>query len=595
MSARFDIEALNRDPELVAILLSSDDVFGFLNRQFSVPPSCAALVWGTSAQPWLAPAGYVIEAATVEELLLVRAAPVSLEYHVGQLSSKDGFPFTASVRIAAQVVVDASEMLAFRKALMGSSNRVQAHHLGQLCEETVRAALAEFAGSREAARLATATSWQEFDVVLAERVQPGGFAAGLALGADPQVTLESAAYAQAREAELSAGRRQKQIETEAQLRATATAARAKHLAELGRLIDQVKGIAASSGGLDVAGLARTFDVAQRGALYEGLVTLNQLVRQTEAILVLAGNEMIWLDPANPEVPQRRQELGSAIGPLRSIRPFKRDDERLLLVGAKRGVHVVVPWDEGRQTYMLPEDVQPRGGVNAASLVGEDVYATHSEVGLIRWNRAEPTKHELCLEEVTRGARAVRDVQVDDVGRLWLTDNNLVVGWHPEKDAAPIVLSAPAFITSMLLADGYVVAGLTSGGIVRWHTANPTEIETLRGPGNEPVHSLDWMSGGGIPRMLIADGQSYLTLQVLGDAYRAEYRCGRRLRWGFAADDLIVGVDDARTQIIVWRVDNPREPDSVVSIGRICGRSIHDVAILKVAGGSEAPPESESSA
>jgi len=122
----------------------------------------------------------------------------------------------------------------------------------------------------------------------------------------------------------------------------------------------------------------------------------------------------------------------------------------------------------------------------------------------------------------------------------------------------------------------------------WTTAAPVEAEPIRPPGGGPVHSLVWMSGGGVPRLLIADKRPALSLYVLGDAYHAEYRASQPLRWAAAADDLIVAVNEPRDQIILWRPEEPEEPLAAVSIGRLCGHSVQDVALL--AGTMAAPPD-----
>ena len=188
-------------------------------------------------------------------------------------------------------------------------------------------------------------------------------------------------------------------------------------------------------------------------------------------------------------------------------------------------------------------------------------------------------HELCLANVTAGTRAVRNVQLDDAGRLWFSADRRVVGWSPDESAPPILLPAPAVVTALLVADGRVHAGLDDGRVVRWEIADPSQMETLRGPADHAVHSLCWTAGGGIPRLLVADGRPQLDYQVLGDAYLGTYACDQRLRWGLAAEDCILGVNDRRDQLFLWQPDSPQQPAACVSIGRLCGRSIQDITLL----------------
>ncbi len=582
MTTTFDIDAFRKNPDMVAMLATSDDVFSLLNRQIVVPPSCAALVWGPDPHPWVVEAGQSLSSNVVEEFLLVRTSPVFLQYDVGQIFSQDGFEFRADVRISVSIVKDRTDLASFRKAVVGSANCVSIADLKRHCAEAVQSSLSASAGTLSAADLATASKWESFDGFLIERFKPVGFESGLSLGTDPRAEFASTAYEESRKVEQTTQRRMQAMAADEQLREAATQARQKHLAGLGTLLEQVRDMADKSGGLDVADLIKTFDPGQRGALYEGLVALNRLVRRTRAVLVIAGQEIIWLDPNSPERPIKKQTLDGGGGPLRSIRITQVDGKPAFLVGAKRGVHVVDPEEGAGQMYALPDAFQPKGGVNAALITEKSVFATHSEVGLIRWARVMPNIAELCLEDVTQGAKSVRELQIDEDGCLWFAVNSLVVGWHPDRDDAPIVLPAQAEVVAMIVRDNAVIAGLSNGSVIRWRHGRAEEAEALRAHGGLPVRSLGWLSGGGIPRLLVADGSPCVDLQVLGDSFRGEYRANRPVRWAFGAHDFLVGVDAARDQIIFWKIEQPAQPVAMVSIGRLTGRSIHDVAILPMA-------------
>lgn len=590
MATAFDIDAFKKNPDLVAMLASSEDVFSLLNRQITVPPSCVALVWGADSRPWVVDAGQALAANVVEEFLLVRTSSVFLDYDVGQVFSQDGYEFRADVRISISIVKDRTDIASFRKAVIGSSNRVSTDDLKRHCAEAVQSALVAFAGTMSAAELASSPAWESFDCFLIERFKPVGFESGLSLGNDPRVTFSSSAFEESRKVEQTTQRRMQAIAADEQLREAVAQARRRHLAGLGTLLEQVRDMADKSGGIDVADLIKAFDAGQRGALYEGLVALNRLVRKTRAVLVIAGQEIVWLDPSSPARPIQKQMLDGGNGPLRSIRVTRVDGNIALLVGAKRGVHIVDPESGPKQAFSLPETFQPKGGVNAAVITDQDVFATHSEVGLIRWSRGNADIAELCLEDVTQSARSVRELQVDDEGRLWFAVNSLVVGWHPQRDDAPTILPTQAEVVAVLARDNAVFAGLSNGAVLRWPNGRAEDAEMIRQYGGLPIRSLGWLSGGGIPRLLIADGSPCVDLEVLGDAFRGQYRANRPVRWAYGADDFLVGVDAARDQVIFWKIEQPAQPTAMVSIGRLTGRSIHDVAILP----AEAPDVSTAS-
>ena len=189
--------------------------------------------------------------------------------------------------------------------------------------------------------------------------------------------------------------------------------------------------------------------------------------------------------------------------------------------------------------------------------------------------------KLCLADLTRGAKTVRDLQADGSGRLWFSADQCIVGWTPGRDGSPLLLHSPAVIESLLVAEDSIYAGLANGAVLRWTASNPCgDPDRIRGDGNAAVGSLAWLSGGGVPRLLIADGRSQLDLHVLGDSYRGEYRCEQRLRWGFAADDYLIGVNDQRDRVLIWRIDDPEKTTAILHIGRLCGHSVQDVVLLQ---------------
>lgn len=579
MSNRLDLDRLNRDPSLVACAASADEVFSFLTRQISVPASCVALVRGPSGQPAVLSAGKEIDKDRATELLFVRATPFELEYAISGLPSKDGYECSASVQMTVQIAPERTELEAFRRSLLGSRREVGLARLHHHFEEAVRAALGAFVKARDAADLIAPDRWGEFDAVLAEHFKPVGFESGMTLGPDPRVALSSPAYTASQKEQQAAMLREERAREEQRLREAAAKERQAHLAELETMLEKVKAMADRSGILSVPELIQTFDVAQRGRLYHGLMSMAAPSRRTEAVLVVAGSELLRFQPADVQKPDRRQKLPNDAGALRSVRLAGQPDDDRILVGARYGVHLIEGEAAEVRTCVMESRPGVRGGFNSVVLRDDRIFASHSEIGLIAWSLEKPNVPHPCLTELTAGSRSVRDVQTDAAGRLWLSVDDLVIGWNPDEEGSQSAWQAPKEVTALTVADGYAFGGLRDGAVVRWPLADGQHMETIREPTGPPVTSLAWLSGGGVPRLLIGEGRQYLTLHVIGDSYTGQYRCPHELRWGFAAADLIVGVNDRRDHLFLWHVDDPRLPASSVSIRRLTGRSIQDVALL----------------
>ncbi|MEK6642559.1 MAG: hypothetical protein AABZ08_01510 [Planctomycetota bacterium] len=579
ISTEFNLDAFIRDETAFARVVPAGDLFTRLTRQIVVPPSCAALVWGEAAQPSFFAGGRPIEAAGARDVLIVKAMPIQLEYEVSPLPSRDGFDYSASLRIAVQVVPDRTELEQLRRSLLGSRNRADAGDVRTHLDETIRRALSAFTKQHEAASLASPEHWRTFETVLSEQFQPIGFSSGLALESDIRVTFASTAYADRQRDQAVVTRREQQLAEESKLRTASAEARRLHLNELAALIERVQTATKAAPGTSVADVIRSFDVSRRGELYRGLMSLGTTVRRTESILIVAGQELLWFASNGGGNPTHRAALPMTLGPLRSVRLGEHEGRRIILVGARQGVFVMtVDAPEAATPYAFTPLADLRGGVNSTAIHNGRLYATHSEAGLLGWPFGEPDAPNYCLEDMLRGAKAVRDVQATDDGRLWFTIDSRVCAWCPDSKEAPLLFTAPAVIHSLLVTDTHVFTGLDNGAILRWDKQSPSMHDELQSPGGDAVHSLAFLSGGGIPRLLSADKRPHLTLRVLGDTYHAEYRCKQPLRWGVAEEDVIVGVNDLRDQLILWRPDVPEEPLATIAVARTCGHTVQDVIL-----------------
>ncbi len=546
-----------------------------------MPPGVAALAWGEGGTTSVATAGRELRADGVGKLFFFKTEPRTLDYEFDSLTSRDGFEASAKVAIHVQLVPDRVELNAFCQAVLAGATGVTVERLREHCREAVRTATARFVKSRDAFDLVTVDAAGAFDSVIAEAFRPLGFESGLALGKDSRITIQSSDYARTRQNERVRAQRSQLADETRQARELAAEARHSHLDSLAATLQKLREVSSTTGGVAAKELIKTFSTAERGALYHALVAECGQARRTDAIVLAAGEELLWFDPRAPQSPQRRLTLDTPIGPLRSVRLAQRGSQSLLLVGGRSGVHLLAEEQDPRQSFAFQADRELRGGVNAAAVVGESLFATHSEVGLIRWSLRKSSDFEFVLPDLFAGAKSIRDVQPDEDGAIWLAADRRVLRLTMETGASPLVLTAPAVVSSLLVAGGSVFAGLEDGRIVRWLAAQPDLVETLRPAGGRAAESIAWVEGGGVPRLLLADGRQHLDLQVLGDAYRAEYRCEQCLRWGFAAADWVVGVNDRRDQVVLWRIDTPEEPFATIHVRKLCGRSIQDLAMVPV--------------
>ena len=577
MSA-FDPEQFARNSTLVARLARADDLFGILRRRITTPHGCAALAWHAESAPILYSAGADVSAEGVREIMLVRTAPLELAYSFERLTSKDGFDFTATIQCQVHIVPQREDLVSFRTSVLGSRNTANAEHVRQLCADAVQAAAAQFAREREAAGLADPTTWDAFDAALAERFKPLGFSTGLALGRDPRSNWSSETFGASQRVRQTARLRQERLEEDARLRAASVEARKTRLGELETLVARAKQVAEQAGGAGVADLVKAFDPAQRGEFYHGLLAANRPARPTSAVAAIAGDEVLLFDPANPRQPSKRITLTGPLGGLRSAHFVSFGDRDEIIIGAGRGLHRITPKGEILGSLSVTVDAAPRGGFNAVSQCGDFLFGTHSELGVWRWPLSSEGPGEPCLIDLSRGAKTIRGIQADLQDRLWLAIDDSVVAWRPAATDAPIRWKFPSNVTALQLADDSLFIALADGRVLHRPHLDDDRQERIFGPGGT-IDSLAWSPGGGMPRLIVANGAPQVHMLVIGDASRTEYRGPAGIRSITATEDYIAGITHARDQVVLWRMESPEEPATMIPVSRICGRTIQDVLLL----------------
>ncbi len=510
--------------------------------------------------------------------MLIRTAPLELAYSFDRLTSKDGYDFAASIQCQVHIVPQREDLVSFRNSILGSRDSANPEHVRLLCAEVVHTAAAHFAREREAARLADPTEWHLFDAALSERFKPLGFSSGLALGRDPRSNWSSETFGASQRVRQTARLRQERLEEDARLRTASVEARKSRLSELEALVARAKQVAEQAGGAGVADLVKAFDPAQRGEFYHGLLAANRAARPTSAVLAIAGDDVLMFDPANPKQPSKRISLAGPLGGLRSAQAVKTAERDEIIIGAGRGLHRIAPSGEILGSLAVAGDASARGGFNAMAVSGAHVYATHSELGLWRWPHSGEGAGEKCLSELTDGAKTIRGIQSDIQNRLWLAIDDSIVAWRPDAANSTMRWKFPGNVTALLAADDALFIALADGRVLHRPHLDDDSQERIFGPGGS-IDSLAWSPGGGMPRLIVANGAQQVHMLVIGDASRTEYRAPVGIRSITATEDYIAGITHARDQVALWRMETPEEPAALIPVSRICGRTIQDVLLL----------------
>jgi hypothetical protein len=582
-TSKFDPQRFFAEPAAVAAVATADELFGFLSRKVNLPPGVAALVTRRQGDHQVCPDGGELNGDNATEVLFVRTRPVELSWTEERITSADKFQATATIELQVTPVAERGEMLGFRKEILGSNRQADRDTLVRYLRSAVRQGLTRAAQQRDMDLLVDAKDHEAVAKAVADAVAGLCFEAGLMADPTPNVRFESSTLGQVRQAEEQTARKRQEHSAKRQLEKAIETAQQDHLQHLQGLLDKLKTLAADSPDVELADVIRTFSESQRGEIYEALFAASTDTPVTQWIVVAAGDELLFYDPASAQSPTRQVSLGGEVGPVRSVQSVHGPDTpRRLMAGAARGVYEVNPEGEAAvTTFSLGPGVEVRGGVNSVAVAGERVWATHSEIGLVRWSRTEPDNPERLLENLTRNAQAVRGVQFRQ-GKVYCSvDHHLLVidADQPTEDNLRTCRGSDSLITSICPTPDGIYAGNAEGQILFWPHDDQSSVRIIHSGSRRPAESLHLLILGGISRLFFTDTSLAVHARVIGDSFACRYEAGgQTLRRVEVAPDLLVATNELRDRLILWKPDKPDTPIGTIGVARQTTRHIQDVCL-----------------
>lgn len=288
--------------------------------------------------------------------------------------------------------------------------------------------------------------------------------------------------------------------------------------------------------------------------------------RTRRVLGALGKQILAFDPATNVRREAAKEVydheRGGLGYLRSVRVIVTRDGRFVAAGAQRGVYLTregsfgregvageggapSPADRSRDVRELrfPRDPSGQGGVNAIAYFDGHIYATHSELGVFRWDTFMLARPEPLFESVTRGNESTRGAVTTADGKLYFASGDSV--WRadllrPTNEVARF-RGADEAITTFVLSRDELFAGTRAGRIVRWSLSDPGSPRELNVRKAEPIYMLKVAELHGDPHLLIGAKEHGLTAVSLEDGRAFDYRAHDQIRWVDGASDYVFGV------------------------------------------------------
>ncbi|MBI1825034.1 MAG: hypothetical protein HY287_01860 [Planctomycetes bacterium] len=581
LTAKFDPTTFFVHVEHIALCVPVVEIFSVLKRAIKLPPQWAALVTRNVGDHVFVSAGGNVESQGAESVLFVRCTPLDLPFDIKGLRSRDGYTCDATARTSVVIHCERSEFESFKHAVLGSHRVVHIPRLTAFLQPTVQDALTNYCSAHDAEAL-TRSDGHEAETALAQALSAIGFESGLSLQGPLSIRFHSTAWGEVHAARERASTRRAQDEAHRGVEESQQNARIAHVEKLQSLLDRLREMQNEHPASSMPELIKTFSERQRGELYATLFAEAAATTLTKWIVVIAGDEVLYFHPSDLSSPSRRLRMNLPVGALRSV---QLGDDGSFWIGAATGV-CRLPQDRAEPDIVLtvPGAKAVRGGFNSVAASGDQVWAAHSELGIIRWNMDAPRGPIRLFEQETQSAKATRDIRQFD-GQLSCGIDREIISWPADAhlDTPPQTHSgSESAITAVCPTDFGVIAGNADGDVLHWQRVadSSTDPKLIHRGMKRAVESVWMITTHGVPRLVFTDTSARVHVRIWGDNFSSQYEAGgQTLRRVEVADDLLIATNELRDRLICWTTGRPDKPPVTIPISRLTGHAIQDVCLV----------------
>jgi len=508
----------------------------------------------------------------------LRPAPARLAWRLDGLSSSDHHELRVRFVASVQVPDNATDRRVFVEVILNK--------LGPVTMDTVakhfQAAL--FAAAQDLLREKPAEEWLDPDCegllrdtlkAAAERV---AFSSGLQILPPFICEVRSPSFERSQRA------------------AQQVAVQSQSLARAAQLLQQFNALRDAAPNRSAGELLSHLSPGEQSEMLTALLAAGGQSASDRQLYAVSGSALLRIDPREQSAPQVILE-SDAIGPFRSINV----NERSLLIGGQRGVLQVHPASSAG-LHTCAANVTSDFGFNAAIKLGETIYATHVEAGLLAW-RTGDVEPSVLFRSFIPVTSELRGNTGGNTGASVLFSNaslrsggGVVGPRHLVKLGETSALFAVGHTLHLLAED--VVRDLASDAeavviallplrdtilIVRKDGRCQTiDRESHQIEERVDLHRdlraatlLPWMSS---PRLIIADNSGALDCVGLEDSAIVRFHSPNlEMRMLCACEDRIAAVASDRQRVQIWSLANPRVPLREVHIAALTRHRIAAIA------------------
>jgi len=566
------------DATVVALRCKGDAWPRALLSETPIPDAWMGLILKTDGRRRFVPAGEPPRAERDDTLVLVRNRALTIPLQLDSVPTSDAHAVNARLELLAHWPARDDDLTALHQTLLTSEELTLTDVSEAFRGAGTPAAVQRFCATRAAATLVGDDQRTPLLEHLRGELQRFLFSSGLMLERLGQVEFVSPSLTEANALQRDTARRVSELQARGIVEQAALAATQRRLDDLSTILTKLKTAAAGDGSLQWHELLPTLTPGERGRLLESLWRLTPDRTTAQSLVVVAGREVAWIDPRQPDGIRERVILPDELGGLRSVNYDTTSGT--LLIGAARGVwQLEATKGNVIGQFRVPNVPPPPTGFNAAVTDGERLYATHSLLGAWAWRLADANDATPLLTPANGVPKTIRAATLAPPSRVLVAADNCVHGYDTE--GLRVWESGPAdgAIHCLAVLDGFVFAGTTAGTLLR--AAIGQEAQWLivhRAFG--PIESVQARRWDDLTELVIPAGQ-----QGVCGVYAEEALVARLLptahpaRRAWACDDVLVALNEQRDRLTVLNSAMVARTGVEVAVARMLGRAIQDADLI----------------
>lgn len=477
--------------------------------------------------------------------------PIRARWNLSDLVSSDSHIFNGQFECTLRVGTHAADRRIFAEMFLRESPSAMRAQVIAFLEPTLKQAIKEMIAARNADEC-LASPKAESIAPLQKALAAAGFACGVEILPPFELQLSSQSFEQL------------------QKRSQASARHLHDLKHARELLSEFQSMQEATPDLPAGKLLDKISPPDRGLALQSLLLASAEESQPKLLWGVAGSFLLKIDPRQTLPSIESIELQNEFGPFRSIQLIHSGEKMIQLLGAQRGIVWIENGDLKTMIGYRAPDSESVLGFNSVVNDGENLWATHGELGLLQWKTKEPGTAPAVFAETD-----ARHLQLLEKSRVLYASGN---GWIVRNAGGEVTMftgesSSP--IVGIVARLRTLIAVHEDGvfDVIDRDTGRPIESFSRSGSYNA-VGAMPWM---GDVRLLLATEAGPMDCVGIDDPLVTQFLSPYRgLRMVSATTDLVAAVSPDRQRIIIWKSWDDQRPVGEIAVTRLVKHRVTDV-------------------